>query len=72
MGFKEFYILQEKKKKNFENTPKPDDLKEIMREVSLGKDDKGYFVYTHRCRSASYDTPYKIPKNKIEFVASTG
>jgi hypothetical protein len=71
MGFKEFYILHEKKK-DFENSPKPDDLKDVMSGVSLGKDKKGYFVYTHRCRSASYDTPYKIPKNKIEFVASTG
>jgi hypothetical protein len=52
--------------------PKPDDLKEIMREVSLGKDDDGFFVYTHRCRSLSYSTPHDIPKDKIEFIASTG
>lgn len=51
---------------------KPDDLKEIMREVSLGRDSKGYFVYTHRCRSGSYKTPHAIPKSKIEFVGSTG
>ena len=70
MKFKDFFIVFEKK--DFDNTPKPDDLKDIMREVSLGKDKDGYFVYTHRARSSSYDTPHKIPKNKIEFISSTG
>jgi len=55
-----------------ENVRKPDDLKEIMKEVSLGKDSKGFFVYTHRFRSASYKTPHDIPKSKIKFTASTG
>jgi hypothetical protein len=59
-------------KKEHEYAPKPDDLKELMQGVSLGKDKKGYFVYTHRCRSDSYETPHKIPKSRIKFVASTG
>lgn len=40
--------------------------------VSLGADKNGFFVYTHRCRSHSYETPEKIPNNKIKFVESTG
>lgn len=56
---------------DFDNVPKPDDLKGLMREVSLGKDKDGYFVYTHRCRSDSYKSPHKIPKSRIEFVSST-
>lgn len=58
--------------KETENCPKPDDLKELMREVSLGQDKKGYFVYTHRARSKSYDTPHDIPKSAIKFIGSTG
>lgn len=38
----------------------------------LGADKKGFFVYTHRCRSHSYPTPADIPQSKIDFVASTG
>jgi hypothetical protein len=58
--------------KNFDNVPKPDDLQSAMSEVSLGKDKKGYFVYTHRARSDSYASPHDIPKSKIEFIGSTG
>jgi len=72
--FKE--ILQERVKNGVEygcpkhpqsewNTPKWD-------EVSLGKDKKGFFCYTHRCRSGSYEDPRKIPIKNVEFVASTG
>ena len=60
------------RKKDFETVAKPEDLKDIMRECSLGKDKKGYFVYTHRARSDSYKTPHDIPKSKIEFIGSTG
>jgi len=63
---------KKKKKKNYTNVAKPDKLKSIMKEVSLGKDDNGYFVYTHRARSDSYKTPEAIPKSKIEFISSTG
>jgi hypothetical protein len=52
--------------------PKPRKLKEKMKEVSLGKDENGYFVYTHRCRSKSYPSPEKIPNKDIKFIASTG
>lgn len=65
--------LFESKRKDVEHgVAKPDDLKVIMSQVSLGKDRQGYFVYTHRCRSKSYKTPHLIPKDKIKFVASTG
>jgi hypothetical protein len=40
--------------------------------VSFGADGKGFFVYTHRCRSKSYVNPLKIPKKQIDFVESTG
>jgi hypothetical protein len=52
--------------------PKPDDLKEVLSGVTLGKDDDGYFVYTHRARSKSYPDPHGIPQKKIDFVESTG
>jgi hypothetical protein len=59
-------------KKGFDNVPKPEGLKELMSGVSLGKDKDGYFVYIHRCRSDSYESPHDIPKTRIKFVASTG
>lgn len=40
--------------------------------VSIGKDKDGYFAYTHRARSKSYESPEKIPKSKLEFIDSTG
>jgi len=40
--------------------------------VSLGADKDGFYVYTHRSRTHSYDEPSKIPINKIAFVKSTG
>lgn len=51
---------------------KPSHLKDRFKEVSLGKDNKGYYVYTHRCRSKSYPTPDAIPLDRVEFIASTG
>lgn len=42
------------------------------KEVSLKKDKKGFYVYTHRCRSNSYPTINKIPVNVLKFVGSTG
>ena len=39
---------------------------------SLGKDKDGYFVYTHRARSKSYDDPNKISEKDINFIDSTG
>ena len=40
--------------------------------VSFGADSKGFFVYTHRCRSKSHSDPLKITKKEIDFVESTG
>lgn len=54
------------------NAPKPNHLKDRLSEVSLGKDDKGFFVYTHRARSDSRGTPEEIPQKDIDFIASTG
>ena len=38
----------------------------------MGKDDDGYFIYTHRARSKSYESPEKIPVKDIDFIESTG
>lgn len=51
---------------------KPEGLRRLMKDVSLGRDANGYYVYTHRCRSKSYPTPHDIPERRIKFVASTG
>lgn len=40
--------------------------------VSLGADKDGFFVYTQRCRSASYKDALSIPKKVIDFVETTG
>ncbi len=39
---------------------------------SMGIDKNGFFIYTHRYRSKSYEDFMKIPKKDIEFVDSTG
>ena len=51
---------------------KPDELKAKLDGVSLGKDDKGFYVYTHRARSDSYPSPHEIPASKVDFIQSTG
>jgi len=40
--------------------------------VSMGADKNGFFVYTHRARSKSYEDPSKIPDKDINFIESTG
>lgn len=40
--------------------------------VSVGKDPNGYFVYTQRARSKSYQSQEKIPKKDLKFIDSTG
>lgn len=40
--------------------------------VSLKKDSRGWYVGTHRARSASYPTVSAIPKSKVTFIESTG
>lgn len=46
--------------------------KNLPNGFSMGIDKKGYFIYTHRCRSKSYETPSKITVKSIKFVDSTG
>jgi hypothetical protein len=40
-------------------------------ECSLGRDDQGLYVYTHRARCKSYPTVDDIPVSKVKFIAST-
>jgi hypothetical protein len=40
--------------------------------VSIGRDKKGYFCFTHRARSESYPSVADIPESKIKRVRSTG
>jgi len=40
--------------------------------VSLGIDENGYFVYTHRARSKSYRSELSIPISVVAFIKSTG
>lgn len=51
---------------------KPPEMKEKLQGVSLGKDDDGYYVFTHRARSKSRKTPQEIPQKDIDFIESTG
>lgn len=41
-------------------------------ECSFAKDKDGYYCYTHRARSKSYQTIKKIPRGKVEYIGSTG
>jgi hypothetical protein len=66
-------LLEGKKKDGIEHgCAKPADLKSALKEVGLGRDKDGFFVYTHRARSKSYEDPHNIPAKDIEFIASTG
>lgn len=63
------------KKKNWQNVPKTAAFNKLTpkaRGVSMGKDSKDYFCYTHRARSPSYATQEKIPVKMIEVIESTG
>jgi 8-oxo-dGTP pyrophosphatase MutT (NUDIX family) len=51
---------------------KPENQRQRLDGVSLGRDDDGYYVYTHRARSNSYESPEAIPDSKVEFIRSTG
>lgn len=59
------------KKNKFETVSKATLRDGHKYDCSVGKDAKGYFVYTHRARSKSYESPAKIPKKDIEFIDST-
>lgn len=39
---------------------------------TLGEDEDGFFIYTHRGRSKSYKSPEKIPQKAIDWVETTG
>jgi len=41
-------------------------------ECSFAKSDDGYFCYTHRAISDSYDSLGDMPKSVVEFIGSTG
>jgi hypothetical protein len=38
------------------------------RGVSIGRDDDGYFVATHRARSKSYPYPGAIPEKELAWI----
>ena len=69
-----WYHTAKKKKKDLT----PDERKQIRDrfgcnvECSFAKDEDGYFCYTHRARSKSYENISKIPKSAVEFIESTG
>jgi hypothetical protein len=60
-----------KTKKKFEPVSKTATKDGVKYGCSIGKDDDGYFAYTHRCRSKSYSNKDKIPKNVLKFIDST-
>ena len=51
---------------------KPKIKKKHFDQVGFAADKNGFFVYTHRARSKSYETPEKIPQKDITFIESTG
>lgn len=69
-------ILEKKKHKGkiLHGLSKPKGFKKKKHSdgVSLGKDNKGYFCYTHRARSKSHSTPEKIPQKEVTFIETTG
>lgn len=40
--------------------------------VSIGRDEDGWYVFTHRARSESKKSVDKIPKKDIKWIESTG
>lgn len=62
------------KEKILHGLPKPDGFKNKKHSdgVSLGKDNKGYFCYTHRARSKSHSEPEKISQKEVTFIETTG
>lgn len=59
-------------KDDFENVEKSPRNKKLADECSIGKDEDGYFAYTHRARTKSYPKQDDIPKTRIKFINSTG
>lgn len=48
------------------------DEKNLPSGFSMGVDNKGYFIHTHRARSKSHENPAKITEKEIKFIDSTG
>jgi len=67
---KKGHVNVTKTKELIDKCKKHDCLKDLD-EISLGKDDKGYFVYTHRAGSKRYDKPESIAIKDIKFIATT-
>jgi hypothetical protein len=65
MAKKKTYVVVTKPKEFLAKTTK-------AKGVTLAKDKKGYFVYTHRWASKRFKTIASIPKKIIEFCESTG
>ena len=61
---KKTYTVVTKTKEFLAKTPK-------AKGVTLAKDSKGYFCYTHRWSSKRFKTIASIPKKIIEFCEST-
>lgn len=54
---------------------KPNGLSAISKKisgVSVGADNNGFFVYTHRARCKSHKNPLTLTKKEIDWVESTG
>jgi len=64
--------MQLSKKKSFEEVQKSITKDGKRYQVGIGKDDNGYFAYTHRARSKSYTTKKGIPHKDLKFIQSTG
>jgi len=60
------------KGKKFEEVSKTATKNGVKYGCSVGKDKDGYFAYTHRARSKSYESPQKIPVKTLKFIDSTG
>ena len=78
-GFEYFEESSEAYKKllEAEKTLNSAERKEVIekfghsKKCSFGKDNKGYYCFTHRCRSKSYPTIKDIPMKDVNFVRST-
>ena len=43
-----------------------------FRGVSVGRSKLGYFAFTHRARSKTWNEPKEIPDDVVTFIRSTG
>lgn len=65
MAKKASYTIVKKPQTFLDKTPK-------AKGVTLAKDGKGYFIFTHRSKSGHYGSISGIPKSIIEQIESTG